>query len=184
MAWAMGGRVAEEVVFHDPTTGASNDFEKATNIARTMITQYGFSTSIGAVSYGNGGEVFIGRDMAQQRDYSEATAQIIDTEVRALVENAHEEAYKAITLNRAVLDELARQLMIKETLQADEVAKIFESVKKLPLRKTWLSSTKRPVSTQPPIEIPAKASTVESDAKPAKKPAARKPRAPKAPAAE
>jgi len=184
MAWAMGGRVAEEIVFHDPTTGASNDFEKATNIARTMVTQYGFSNSIGAVSYGNGGEVFIGRDMAQQRDYSEATAQVIDAEVRTLVENAHEEAYKALTTNRAVLDELARQLMIKETLQADEVAKIFEPVKKIAKRKTWLSSAKRPVSTQPPIEIPAKASTVEGEAKPAKKPAARKPRAPKAPAAE
>jgi cell division protease FtsH len=184
MAWAMGGRVAEEIVFHDPTTGASNDFEKATNIARTMVTQYGFSNSIGAVSYGNGGEVFIGRDMAQQRDYSEATAQVIDAEVRTLVENAHEEAYKALTLNRAVLDELARQLMIKETLQADEVAKIFEPVKKIAKRKTWLSSAKRPVSTQPPIEIPAKASTTEGEDKPVKKTATRKPRAPKAPTTE
>ncbi|MEN9737532.1 MAG: hypothetical protein RJA26_765 [Actinomycetota bacterium] len=186
MAWAMGGRVAEEIVFHDPTTGASNDFEKATNIARTMITQYGFSNSIGAVSYGNGGEVFIGRDMAQQRDYSEATAQIIDAEVRELVENAHTEAYKALTQNRDVLDELARQLMIKETLQADEVAKIFANVKKIPARKTWLSSAKRPVSNIPPIAIPAKAATDGSQSAPkkaaAKKPAAKKPAAPKAPA--
>ncbi|MEY2915586.1 MAG: hypothetical protein RL454_515, partial [Actinomycetota bacterium] len=186
MAWAMGGRVAEEIVFHDPTTGASNDFEKATNIARTMITQYGFSNSIGAVSYGNGGEVFIGRDMAQQRDYSEATAQIIDAEVRELVENAHTEAYKALTQNRDVLDELARQLMIKETLQADEVAKIFANVKKIPARKTWLSSAKRPVSNIPPIAIPAKAATDGSQPAPkkaaAKKPAAKKPAAPKAPA--
>jgi cell division protease FtsH len=188
MAWAMGGRVAEEIVFHDPTTGASNDFEKATNIARTMITQYGFSNAVGSVSYGNGGEVFIGRDMAQQRDYSEATAQVIDSEVRELVENAHNEAYKALVLNRAVLDELARQLMIKETLQADEVAKIFENVKKIPARKTWLSSAKRPVSNIPPIAIPEKAATTEG-AKPAakkaaaKKPTASKPAAPKATAA-
>ena len=178
MAWAMGGRVAEEIVFHDPTTGASNDFEKATSIARTMVTQYGFSNAIGSVSYGNGGEVFIGRDMAQQRDYSESTAQVIDTEVRALVESAHTEAYQALTQNRDVLDELARQLMIKETLQADEVAKIFENVKKLPERKTWLSNPKRPVSTLPPIEIPAKASTTESEAAPKPK-AVRKPRAKK-----
>jgi cell division protease FtsH len=179
MAWAMGGRVAEEIVFHDPTTGASNDFEKATNIARTMVTQYGFSNSIGAVSYGNGGEVFIGRDMAQARDYSESTAQIIDAEVRALIENAHEDAYKALTTNRAILDALARELMIKETLQADEIAKIFAKVKKNPPRKTWLSNTKRPVSTLPPIEIPARASTVEADAV-AKPKAVRKPRAKKA----
>ena len=178
MAWAMGGRVAEEIVFHDPTTGASNDFEKATNIAKTMVTQYGFSNSIGAVSYGNGGEVFIGRDMAQQRDYSEATAQIIDGEVRALLENAHNEAYKALVQNREVLDELARELMIKETLQADEVAKIFENVKKLTPRKVWLSDSKRPVSTQPPIAIPAKASTNDTAA--AEKPkTVRKPRAKK-----
>ncbi|MEN9714604.1 MAG: hypothetical protein RJA35_71 [Actinomycetota bacterium] len=196
MAWAMGGRVAEEIVFHDPTTGASNDFEKATNIARTMVTQYGFSNSIGSVSYGNGGEVFIGRDMAQQRDYSEATAQVIDREVREFVENAHTEAYQALTLNRDILDELARQLMIKETLQAEDVAKIFEGVKKLPERKTWLSSAKRPVSSLPPIAIPAKASTTDGKAvatanekkaaKPARKPAAKKTEtaaAPKKPAA-
>lgn len=177
MAWAMGGRVAEEIVFHDPTTGASNDFEKATNIARTMITQYGFSNSIGAVSYGNGGEVFIGRDMAQQRDYSEATAQVIDSEVRAFVEAAHEEAYKALMANREILDNLAHELMVKETLQADEIAEIFAKVKKLPKRKTWLSSAKRPVSTQAPIEIPAKADAAE--AKAVKPKAVRKPRAKK-----
>jgi cell division protease FtsH len=171
----MGGRVAEEIVFHDPTTGASNDFEKATNIARTMITQYGFSNSIGAVSYGNGGEVFIGRDMAQQRDYSESTAQIIDAEVRSFVEAAHEEAYKALMANREILDNLARELMVKETLQADEIAEIFAKVKKLPKRKTWLSSAKRPVSTQAPIAIPAKASTVDAAAEDKPK-AGRKPR--------
>jgi len=179
MAWALGGRVAEEIVFHDPTTGASNDFEKATNIARSMVTQYGFSNAVGTVSYGNGGEVFIGRDMAQQRDYSESTAQVIDVEIRELLENAHNEAYKALTTNRAVLDELARELMIKETLQAEEVAKIFEAVKKIPARKTWLSSAKRPVSTLPPIAVPAKASTVDADAAAVKPKAVRKPRAKK-----
>ncbi|MFM6979944.1 MAG: ATP-dependent zinc metalloprotease FtsH [Micrococcales bacterium] len=157
MAWAMGGRVAEEIVFHDPSTGASNDFEKATNIARTMITQYGFSANIGAVSYGNGEQVFIGRDMAQQRDYSEATAQKIDAEVRALVENAHEEAYKALTLNRKVLDALAKELMERETLQQEDIARIFKAVKKLPKRAVWLSSKTRPVSKVGPIAIPAKA---------------------------
>lgn len=183
IAWAMGGRVAEEIVFHDPTTGASNDFEKATNIARQMITQYGFSTEIGAVSYGNGEQVFIGRDMAQQRDYSEATAQKIDAEVRAIVEAAHEEAYKALTLNRAVLDNLAKELMERETLQQEDIATIFKTVKKLPKRPTWISSKTRPVSKKGPIAVPAKAKaidTVETKKPATRKPAAKKPAAPKA----
>ncbi|MEY4349239.1 MAG: hypothetical protein RL719_536, partial [Actinomycetota bacterium] len=128
IAYAMGGRVAEEVVFHDPTTGASNDFEKASKIARQMVTQYGFSDKVGAVSYAGGGEVFVGRDMGQVREYSEATAQAIDSEMRAILENAHNEAYKAINLNRKVLDALAKALMEDETLNQEEIAKIFKSV--------------------------------------------------------
>jgi cell division protease FtsH len=183
IAYAMGGRVAEEIVFHDPTTGASNDFEKATATARQMVIQYGMSANIGSVSYGNGGEVFIGRDMAQQRDYSEATAQAIDAEVRQLVENAHDEAYRALNLNRKVLDALAKELMEKETLNQEEIAEIFKNVKKLPQRPLWLSKKTR-------IAIPAKGSTAAKRAelekaatgktaavkKPAvKKPAAKKP---------
>ena len=174
IAYAMGGRVAEEIVFHDPTTGASNDFEKATSIARQMVTQYGFSDSIGAVSYGNGGEVFIGRDMAQQRDYSEATAQQIDKEVRAIVESAHNDAYKALTLNRKVLDALAKELMERETLNQEDIAKIFKNVKKLPRRRQWLSSKSRPVSKQGPIAIPAKKKKPATTTTVAKKPAAKK----------
>jgi cell division protease FtsH len=196
IAYAMGGRVAEELVFGDPTTGASNDFEKATNIAREMVTKYGFSSSIGAVSFGNGGEVFIGRDMAQSKDYSEATAQQIDAEVRAIIEQAHDEAYRALSTNRKVLDDLARELMERETLQAEDIAAIFKPVKKLPMRAVWLSDRKRPRSKQGPIAIPTKgstaakkAATAKAAAKPAtakkpvaKKPAAKKTAAPKAPA--
>ena len=185
IAYAMGGRVAEEIVFHDPTTGASNDFEKATSIARQMVTQYGFSNSIGAVSYGNGGEVFIGRDMAQQRDYSEATAQAIDAEVRAIVEAAHNDAYKALTANRKILDALAKELMERETLNQEEIAVLFKNIKKLPKRKQWLSSKLRPVSKQGPIAIPTKGSTASKQraakkaaatdaAKPTRKPAAKR----------
>jgi cell division protease FtsH len=185
IAYAMGGRVAEEIVFHDPTTGASNDFEKATSIARQMVTQYGFSNAIGAVSYGNGGEVFIGRDMAQARDYSESTAQAIDAEVRAIVEAAHNDAYKALMLNRKILDALAKELMERETLNQDEIAVLFKNVKKVPKRKVWLSSKLRPASKQGPIAIPSKGSTAakqtaakkaaaaEKAAKPATKRAAR-----------
>jgi len=159
IAYAMGGRVAEEIVFRDPTTGASNDFEKATSIARKMVTQYGFSNAVGAVSYGNSGEVFIGRDMAQARDYSESTAQAIDAEVRAIVEAAHNDAYKALTLNRKILDALAKELMERETLNQDEIAVLFKNVKKIAKRKVWLSSRSRPASKQGPIAIPSKGST-------------------------
>ena len=155
IAWAMGGRVAEEIVFHDPTTGASNDFEKATNIARQMVTQYGFSSALGSVSFANGGEVFIGRDMGTTREYSEATAQVIDAEIRAILDNAQDEAYKALNLNRKVLDALAKALLEKETLNQDEIEKIFKTVKKLPKRPQWLSKKTRTVKAGP-IAVPKK----------------------------
>jgi cell division protease FtsH len=191
IAYAMGGRVAEEVVFHDPTTGASNDFEKATSIARKMVTQYGFSSNLGAMSFGGSGEVFVGRDMGQMRDYSEATAQQIDAEVRAILDAAHDEAYKAINLNRKVLDALAKALMEEETLNQEQIAKIFKNVKKLPKRSQWLSKKTRPVSTQGPIAIPTKGSTkskvaeaakvaAAEAAKPVKRVARKKPVEPKA----
>jgi cell division protease FtsH len=159
IAYALGGRAAEEIVFHDPTTGASNDFEKATKTARQMVTLFGFSASVGTVSYGGGGEVFIGRDMAQAREYSDEVAHQIDIEIRKILDNAHDEAYRAINLNRKVLDTMAKELMEKETLNPDDIARIFKVVKKLPKRKLWLSKTSRPVSKKGPIPIPSKGST-------------------------
>ena len=159
IAYALGGRAAEEIVFHDPTTGASNDFEKATNTARQMVTLFGFSASVGTVSYGGGGEVFIGRDMAQAREYSDEVAHQIDVEIRKILDNAHDEAYRAINLNRKVLDTMAKELMEKETLNPDDIARIFKNVKKVPKRKLWLSKTSRPVSKKGPIPIPSKGST-------------------------
>jgi cell division protease FtsH len=155
IAWAMGGRVAEEIVFHDPTTGASNDFEKATSIARQMVTQYGFSSNLGSVSFANGAEVFIGRDMGHRSEYSEATAQVIDAEIRAILDSAQDEAYKALNLNRKILDALAKSLLEKETLNHDEIEKIFKTVKKLPKRTQWLSKKTRPVKAGP-IAVPKK----------------------------
>src|ERR1700754_5231338 len=103
LAYAMGGRVAEEVVFHDPTTGASNDIEKATSIARKMVTEYGMSAEIGSVKLGSsGGEVFLGRDMGHQRDYSEELAEKVDNEVRLLIEQAHDEAWQVLNDNRDI----------------------------------------------------------------------------------
>ncbi|HEY6796361.1 MAG TPA: ATP-dependent zinc metalloprotease FtsH [Kineosporiaceae bacterium] len=156
LAYALGGRVAEELVFHDPTTGASNDIEKATAIARKMITQYGMSERVGAIKLGQSqGEVFLGRDMGHQRDYSEEVAGVVDEEVRRLIENAHDEAWEVLVENRGVLDELVLQLFEKETLNKDELASIFEPVVKRTERPVWLSSDRRLVSDIPPVLTPA-----------------------------
>ena len=159
LAYAMGGRVAEEVVFHDPTTGASNDIEKATATARKMVTEFGMSANIGSVKLGSGsGDMFLGRDMGSQRDYSERVSEQVDDEVRALIENAHDEAWQVLNENRGILDTLATALLEKETLDHIQLADIFKDVKKLPERPQWLSSDKRPISNKPPVMMPAKAS--------------------------
>jgi cell division protease FtsH len=158
LAYAMGGRVAEEIVFHDPTTGASNDIEKATATARKMVTEFGMSAILGSVKLGSGSnEMFLGRDMGSQRDYSERVSEQVDDEVRALIENAHNEAWKVLNENRDILDTLATALLEKETLDHTQLADIFKDVTKLPERPQWLSSDKRPVSDQPPVIMPAKA---------------------------
>ncbi|GAB2690965.1 ATP-dependent zinc metalloprotease FtsH [Thalassiella azotivora] len=158
LAYALGGRVAEELVFHDPTTGASNDIEKATGLARKMVTQYGMSERVGAIKLGQGsGEVFLGRDMGHERDYSEEVASVVDDEVRRLIEAAHDEAWEVLMEHRPVLDELVRQLFEHETLNKEQLAEIFRPVHKRPLRPVWLSSDRRHVSDQPPILTPAEA---------------------------
>ncbi|MFJ8895973.1 ATP-dependent zinc metalloprotease FtsH [Leifsonia sp. NPDC102414] len=165
LAYAMGGRVAEEIVFHDPTTGASNDIEKATSIARKMVTEYGMSADIGSVKLGQAnGEMFLGRDMGHQRDYSERIAEQVDAEVRALIEKAHDEAWEVINENRAVLDRLAAALLEQETLDHNQIAEIFEDVVKLPERPQWLSSDKRPISDLPPIDYPKAKAPIDSGA--------------------
>lgn len=153
MAYAMGGRVAEEIVFHDPSTGASNDIEKATGTARKMVTQFGMSERIGAVKLGvGGGEPFLGRDMAQERNYSDSVAYIVDEEVRRLIDQAHDEAYAILTENRDVLDQLALELLERETLNQSEIAYIFRDIRKRDFREVWLSKESRPVQTIPPVE--------------------------------
>ena len=151
MAYAMGGRTAEEVVFHDPTTGASNDIEKATNIARQMVLDYGFSDKLGAIKWSDDEQSDLG---SLNHKYSARTAEIIDEEVLKLVETAHTEAWNVINENREILDELVRQLLVKETLNEKELAEIFANVKKAPKREVWLSDSKRPDSDIPPVPIP------------------------------
>ena len=156
LAYAMGGRAAEELVFHDPTTGASNDIEKATATARAMVTQYGMSEKLGAVKFGQeSGEVFMGRDMGHGRDYSEEVAAQVDSEVRTLVENAHHEAWEILVAYRDVLDDMVLKLLDKETLGKDEVAEIFASVPKRPERVHPTGNGRRPLSSKPPVLTPA-----------------------------
>lgn len=156
MAYAMGGRVAEEIVFHDPSTGASNDIEKATSTARKMVTQYGMSERVGAVKLGQGGgEPFLGRDAAQERNFSDQIAYVVDEEVRRLIDQAHDEAYAILTENRDILDRLALELLERETLNQAEIADIFRDVRKRDFREIWLSKESRPVQTIPPVETRA-----------------------------
>ncbi|QTG81890.1 ATP-dependent zinc metalloprotease FtsH [Arthrobacter crystallopoietes] len=152
LAYAMGGRVAEEIVFHDPSTGASNDIEKATSTARQMVTQYGMSERVGAVKLGQGGgEPFLGRDMSHERNYSDHVAFVVDEEVRRLIDTAHDEAYAVLTENRDVLDRLALALLERETLNQREIAEIFEDIRKREYRDVWLSKESRPVHKIPPV---------------------------------
>ncbi|BDO43497.1 ATP-dependent zinc metalloprotease FtsH [Cellulomonas sp. NTE-D12] len=152
LAYAMGGRVAEELVFHDPTTGASNDIEKATEVARKMVTQYGMSASLGSVKLGQeSSEVFLGRDVGHQRDYSESVASRIDVEVRALMEKAHDEAWEILVEYRDVLDRLVLELLEKETLNAEQLREVFHDVVKREPREVWLSSEERAVSERGPV---------------------------------
>ena len=161
LAYAMGGRAAEELVFHDPTTGASNDIEKATAIARAMVTQYGMSERLGAVKFGQeSGEVFMGRDMGHGRDYSEEVAAVVDAEVRALVENAHHEAWEVLVEYRDVLDDLVLKLLDKETLTRDELTEIFAPVTKRPQREHPTGNGRRPLSTRPPVLTAAELATL------------------------
>ena len=157
LAYAMGGRVAEEIVFHDPTTGASNDIEKATSTARKMVTEFGMSSSIGSVKLGANHNEMFGREMGGSRDYSERLSEQVDAEVRTLIEAAHDEAWTVLNENRDILDHLAQELLEKETLDQDQLREIFAGVTKLPERPQWLSSDKRPVSSRPPIVMPERA---------------------------
>jgi cell division protease FtsH len=155
LAYMMGGRAAEEMVFHDPTTGAGNDIEKATAVARAMVTQYGMTDRLGAIKLGeSNGEPFLGRDFGHTKNYSEDVAAIIDEETKKLLANAHQEAFDILEENRDVLDALVLELMDKETLDKEEVASVFTVLRRRPARPAWTGSPDRKASQIPPVEIP------------------------------
>jgi cell division protease FtsH len=163
LAYMLGGRAAEELVFHDPTTGAANDIEKATAVARAMVTQYGMTERLGAIRYGKeNGEVFLGRDMGHMRDYSEEIAAAIDEEVRSLIDHAHNEAFEILVDNRDVLDALVVELLEKETLNKEQVATIFEPLRLRPTRPAWTGSERRTPSDRPPVDVPPRAEVAVS----------------------
>ena len=131
LAMLLGGRTAEEVIFADPTTGAANDIEKATEIARRMVMEYGMSDELGPMQYGkSGGEVFLGRDYARQQDYSDEVAAKVDEEVRRLIGKAHEEARSIIDRHRDAMERMVEALLENETVNRNEVAELLIDVPK------------------------------------------------------
>lgn len=155
LVFAMGGRAAEELVFREPTTGAVSDIEQATKIARSMVTEFGMSSKLGAVKYGSEhGDPFLGRTMGTQPDYSHEVAREIDEEVRKLIEAAHTEAWEILTEYRDVLDTLAGELLEKETLHRPELESIFADVEKRPRLTMFDDFGGRIPSDKPPIKTP------------------------------
>ncbi|MEH3157328.1 MAG: cell division protein FtsH, partial [Gordonia paraffinivorans] len=160
LVMAMGGRAAEELVFHEPTTGASSDIDQATKIARAMVTEYGMSAKLGAVRYGQEqGDPFLGRSMGTHSDYSAEVASEIDDEVRRLIEAAHTEAWAILSEYRDTLDELATQLLERETLTRKDLEAIFSGVEKRPRITTFNDFGDRTPSDKPPVKTPKELAT-------------------------
>ena len=138
LVYSMGGRVAEEIVFRDPSTGPANDIQQATKTARAMVTDYGMSDRIGMVKLGDADTEAFGHGSGEgPRAFSDETAAIIDEEVRRLLDNAMREAWTILTNNRGVLDTLASRLLEEETLDEAQLAEIFKDVVKAPERPVW-----------------------------------------------
>jgi cell division protease FtsH len=136
LAMLLGGRVAEELVFGDITTGAQNDLEKATKISRQMVTEYGMSDILGPLTLGQKqGEVFLGRDFASHPDYSDQVAFEIDSEIRRMIDEAHDEALEILQTHREHLDRIAETLIQRETIEMEELGSILEGLEKRPQRE-------------------------------------------------
>ena len=151
IAGMLGGNVAETLVFGDTTTGSSNDIEKATSLARAMVTQYGMSEKLGPLAFGKKEEmIFLGREISEQRNYSDEVAAKIDAEVRQIIDRAFERAKEALTTHRAVLDKLADYLIEKETIESEEFEALFEGI--LPPRDSS-GPTSRRLAPRPEPEL-------------------------------
>jgi cell division protease FtsH len=165
LAMLLGGRTAEEIIFHEPTSGAANDIDKATQIARSMVTEYGMSERLGARKFGSGdGEPFLGMDRSHSRDYSEEIASAIDEEIKRMIEAAHDEAWEILVEYRDVLDALVLRLLEKETVARKEVLELFATVVRRPARGTYTGYGKRLPSDKPPIMSPKELALAASSA--------------------
>jgi cell division protease FtsH len=165
LAYALGGRAAEELVFHEPTTGAGDDINKATNLARAMVTQFGMSAKLGAVKYGtNESEPFLGRNYGHERDYSDSVAAEIDAEIRTLIELAHDEAWEILVEYRDVLDEIVLELIEKETVSQADMARLAARVQKRPPMAPYNGFGKRQPSDQPPVLTPTEKNALKAQA--------------------
>jgi cell division protease FtsH len=150
LAFALGGRTAEELVFGDVTTGAENDLSRVTKLARDMVTRYGMSDELGPMTFGQKEElVFLGKEIGEQRDYSEAVAEQIDQEVRKIVQEAHAKATDVLTKHRGELDRVAETLIDVETLDADQFVALFEGTAD---RVTKPSQSTPPSGAQQPVD--------------------------------
>ena len=156
LAMLLGGRVAEEVVFNEPTTGASDDIQRATRIAKSMVTQYGMS-ELGPLQFGEtDSQPFLGRDFGHVKDYSDTVAAKIDAEIRRMVEEAHDEAREIVTKYRDKLDLMVERLLEKESIDKEEVAEILAEVAKQtpsdPTERARLRRAQRDADSAPPAE--------------------------------
>jgi cell division protease FtsH len=171
LAMLLGGRTAEELIYADPTTGSSNDIEKATVIARRMVMEYGMSDRLGPMQYGRpAGEVFLGRDYARQQDYSDEVAAFIDNEVRRLISAAHDEARTILEAHGEALERMVAILLDQETVGPEQLAEIFANVPK------WEHAPDGGLRIQPPtkppvVEEPEAAAVVADEGPPPDRPA-------------
>ena len=156
LAMLLGGRTAEELFFDELTTGASNDIERATAIARSMVTEYGMSDLLGPQQFGEkNGEVFMGRDFGRQANYSDSVAALIDTETRKFIDTAHATAFEILLTHRDTLEKFARALMERETLDVKDIAELFKDLPK------WTKKPDESVMPEPAFIEPPKAEVVE-----------------------
>jgi cell division protease FtsH len=153
--FSLGGRLAEEIKFKDVTTGASNDFEKATELARRMVTQYGMSDTLGPIQYGRGNhQVFLGRDLGEERNYSEEIASKIDAEVRRIIESCYDRGRTLLLENWDKVERMVASLLEYETVEAEEVKAILEN---RPFDRGVAESETKPVPPSPVAEEPKRA---------------------------
>jgi cell division protease FtsH len=169
---AMGGRAAELLVFEHLTTGAAGDLEQATNIARSMVTRFGMSDKLGPLTFGKREDmIFLGKEITSSKDYSDQTAMIIDTEVRGIIEKAHEQALRLLRENLDKLHLLAKTLLERETIDGDQMNRLLHGEKLGPLPPPDDDSSEMPPTAAAPVTRPEEGGAPEGFGEPTPRPA-------------